>query len=187
MRTKILHLITNDNSMSLSATSKKVLKFVKDKKGKKVGTGECWDLAEFALKQAGANTSNDLGTVTADADYIWGKKITAGQAQPGDIIQYRNFSFTKKVTKPDGSWSEMTGGYSHHTAIITQVGTHGYIKVLEQNVKKKGLLRRYVVPNDIYLKSVSFRQNNGTQIAIQVTGKFWVYRPIKKPKPRIRR
>ena len=55
--------------------NQKIVLWAKGKLGKKVGRGECWDLAEQALKQAGAQTSNDLGPVGDDTDYIWGEKV----------------------------------------------------------------------------------------------------------------
>jgi hypothetical protein len=52
-------------------TNQKVVVWARGKLGHKIGRGECWDLGEQALKQAGAQTSNDLGPVEADSDYIW--------------------------------------------------------------------------------------------------------------------
>jgi hypothetical protein len=53
-------------------TNQKVVVWARGKLGHKIGRGECWDLGE----QAGANTSNDLGPVGADTDYIWGDPIS---------------------------------------------------------------------------------------------------------------
>ena len=50
----------------------------------KVGRGECWDLGEAALKQAGASTSNDFGPVGADTDYVWGDPIDI--ATPKEMV-----------------------------------------------------------------------------------------------------
>jgi len=50
------------------------------------GKAECWDLAEKALQQAGAQTSTDLGPVGADTNYIWGEPIKdIKDVEPGDM------------------------------------------------------------------------------------------------------
>jgi len=46
--------------------NQKVVVWAQRQLGKKVGAGECWDLGESALKQAGAQTSNDLGPLSTD-------------------------------------------------------------------------------------------------------------------------
>jgi hypothetical protein len=46
--------------------NQKVVVWAQGQLGKKVGAGECWDLGESALKQAGAQTSNDLGPLSID-------------------------------------------------------------------------------------------------------------------------
>lgn len=43
------------------------------RKGTKVGSGECFDLADQALKDAGAKSAGDYGPVTPESDYRWGK------------------------------------------------------------------------------------------------------------------
>ena len=77
---------------------------------KVVGTGECYDLADAVLRDAGAKSAPDFGKVTKsrDQDYKWGTKIDLKDAKPGDILQFRNHqvvvSVVKKTTKtyPDG-------------------------------------------------------------------------------------
>jgi hypothetical protein len=49
-------------------TNQKVVVWARGKLGHKIGRGECWDLGEAALKQAGASTSSDLGPLGADTD-----------------------------------------------------------------------------------------------------------------------
>jgi hypothetical protein len=61
------------------------------KLGQKIGRGECWDLGEQALKQAGAHTSNDLGPIGDDTDYIWGEPISdVKDIEIGDLLQLRD-------------------------------------------------------------------------------------------------
>jgi len=48
--------------------SQKVVNFVAGKRGANDRPRECCDIAEEALKQSGAKTSNDLGEVGKDTD-----------------------------------------------------------------------------------------------------------------------
>jgi hypothetical protein len=78
------------------------------KVGKKVGARECWDLGEESLKQAGAMTSNDLGPVGPDTDYVWGDPVkNLKDVQAGDIIQLRDHEVETETAKdyvfPDGA------------------------------------------------------------------------------------
>jgi len=61
--------------------NQKIIKFVDSKMGKKVGRGECWDLAADALKLVGAKW---------DGNYKFGIKINPKEecVFPGDIIQF---------------------------------------------------------------------------------------------------
>ena len=54
--------------MSDNATiNQKVLIWARGKKGQQVGAGECWDLADRALRHAGAQSSTTTGK---NDDYI---------------------------------------------------------------------------------------------------------------------
>ena len=78
-------------------TSQKVVNWARAQLGKQVRTGECWDLADSALKQAGAKSSGDLGPMDADADYVWGDEVTdLKDVQPGDILQFRDFTIRRR-------------------------------------------------------------------------------------------
>src|ERR1700754_2264222 len=65
--------------------NKKIISFVKTKIGKKVGRGECWDLAAEALNTNGAKW---------DGDYGFGREINLKKecVYPGDIMQFTNVS-----------------------------------------------------------------------------------------------
>lgn len=93
-------------------TNQKVAVWAAGRIGRKVGRGECWDLAEAALEQAGARTSNDLGPVGDDADYVWGDAIDIKDVQAGDILQFRNFDVTTtnhtEYAFADGSFETKT-------------------------------------------------------------------------------
>ncbi len=68
----------------------KILSFAQGKSGTQVGTGECYDLADRALAEAGAKSASDFGTVTPTADYVWGQDVPLSQTRPGDILQFHN-------------------------------------------------------------------------------------------------
>lgn len=152
----------------------KVLKYCISHLGSKVDKGECWDLAENALEYAGAKTSNDLGKVGPDTDYIWGSKVSLGGASPGCIIQFRNYKYEKKVSNSRGEKSDHETR-PHHTAIIEKVNSNGEIVVLEQNVDNHKKVHR----NTLYFESVTYKDGRNT-IEITITGKFWIYEPLPK-------
>jgi hypothetical protein len=184
--------------------NQKVLTWAQGRLGKKVGKGECWDLGEQALQQAGAQTSNDLGPVTDDADYVWGDAIALKDIQPGDILQIRDHvivtTTTEDYTFKDGSGREQTSetkaSRGHHTAIVNgQPDANGAVRTLEQHVKPKGdivqQLRLHTrdVPK-VVTKVYEKRRNPNTKkdemveitktTTVEVTGTIWAYRP--KPK-----
>src|SRR5690242_14388900 len=78
--------------------------------GQKVGRGECWDLAELALQQAGAQGSAAQGPMGDDADYVWGDRVELTEVRPGDILQFRDYMVKTRtethVQLDDGSTSE---------------------------------------------------------------------------------
>ncbi len=133
--------------------------------GQQVGSGECSDLADYALRSLGAKTFSQLGPTGASAAYVWGNLVTtlstarrvATSVLPGDIIQYVNFS--QKVTNPNGSW--WTSSASHHTSVVKAVAADGQsICVYEQNVNG----RRTVGEGYVSLAGLQ-------------TGTLYVYRP----------
>lgn len=129
-------------------TGPKIVEFARSKKRTKVGTGECFDLAVEALKNASSKTAYDFGEVSGDADYVWGTEIALASVQSGDIIQYRDYTLDKEqnieteYTLPDGSSLTVnekktsTLGRPHHTAIATGAPVSGTLKVIEQNVER---------------------------------------------------
>ena len=115
-----------------------------------IGTGECYDLADKVLKEAGAKSAPEFGTITADANYKWGVAVsTLGDVKEGDVLQMRGHSYkivteTKTVTTPaapggtpgedvdtkeDGPWSR-----PHHTAVVVGVNSDGSFTIVEQNL-----------------------------------------------------
>jgi hypothetical protein len=180
--------------------SQKVVNWARGKKGKQVKTGECWDLAEEALKQAGAKTSNDLGPVDADADYVWGDPVAnLKDVLPGDILQFRDHTITVskelEVTFEDGSGytesNEAETTRPHHTAIVNAAKGNGAFELLEQNhenvktVQTNQLLTKSVAATKTTTKKNMKDPTDGKMklatvvetTTVTVTGTIWAYRP----------
>lgn len=62
--------------------------------GHRVGHGECWDLADRALRDAGARSSTTTGR---NDDYVWGDPVALNAVTPGDILQFRNYVVITKT------------------------------------------------------------------------------------------
>ena len=184
--------------------NQQVLVWASGQVGKSVGAGECWDLADRALKQAGAGSSADFGPTGDDADYVWGTEVNdLKDAQPGDILQYRDYLMTTKttvdVTFDDQSgyesWSEATDGRPHHTAIIATMPGNGALTVLEQNHRgnhetvRRTALRYNDAPAQVTrVRQLMKRKDNGkmqmatvvTTVEVSVSGTLKAYRPKTK-------
>ena len=186
-------------------TNQKVVVWARGKLGAKVGRGLCWDLGENALKQAGAQTSNDLGPVSDDADYVWGDPIKGiKDVEPGDILQIRDHVVTRttviEYTFKDGSTIKETqesfAQRGHHTAIVNgKMNANGSVKTLEQHVKPRGDVVQSML---LYTRDVPAVVTRGsgravhpgrkryetaelkTTVTITVTGTIWPYRPKAK-------
>jgi signal peptidase I len=116
------------------SVTQKILSFCELNKGKKVGKGECWDLAKEALDGSGASWTSP---------YVFGKELKKKDpVLPGDIIQFEKVT----IEYPDGSWKELP----HHTAIVYTVIAPGKYTVAEQNANGK----RFVTFSEIDLNYV---------------------------------
>jgi hypothetical protein len=89
----------------------------------------------------------------------------------GDVIQFRNYEFLKRVDNADGSFREDGGKRGHHTAIVERVDADGAVTVLEQNVEGSPVIRTQLYFSD------STTRSGGQTTTITVTGRFWFYRP----------
>lgn len=144
--------------------------------GKRVGDGECFALADQALRKAGYRTAKDFAPVTADADYVWGKHVSLDDVKPGDIIQFRNHRADGSVSTrlPDGSGTAAIffEEREHHTAIVVSVQPHGVLEVIEQNVPPRGRVRKLKLPfrSEDYVAGQKHH-------AVEVSGTVWFYRP----------
>jgi len=189
----------------MSEVSINIVKFVKEKQGHKEGNGECWTLAENALKSAGAKTSRDYGKVTPNANYKWGKKITKREIRPGDVIQFRNYKVKEKteikvVVKQEfpgekprreeavGTPGIMILSYPHHTALAASSINQGAIKIYHQNFLfiKKVKIDSLILSNMkktpiVKTEKIPFgTKTTTTTTTISVSGKIWFYRPQAK-------
>ncbi len=150
-----------------------VAQFASGRLGQSVGDGECFALADQALRSIGVKSASDFGTISRNADYVWGREVTIGQAQVGDVIQFRNFGFEETtrtdITHADGSteWSEQTQTQSrpHHTAIVASIGSNGQLMVCEQNVAGQ----RVVQHNQLMFSAVTIGPNSTTVDGVTTT------------------
>ena len=156
--------------------SDRVLAFARQRIGQVHGDGECFTLADDALRNAGAKSAADFGKVGPDLDYVWGPAVTRATLQPGDIIQMRDYraEITTNTDNPDGSSESDSKSEDrpHHTAIVESVGAGGTVTVLEQNFPDGSAVTR----NVLHLTD-SKSSSGGTTTTVTVTGKLWFYRP----------
>jgi len=157
----------------------KVVAFAKQKNGQKVGGGECYDLANEALTKSGGKTASDYGKITLTAEYVWGDLVSTTAAQPGDILQFRNYKF-KTTTTTQGKvthgknlvveysgYNTKTLSRPHHTAVITKGGMKK-LEILEQNVERgtPGLKEKKVGSKTIQHINESTTQTTTKQITV---------------------
>jgi len=94
-----------------------IVAFCTQRIGTRVGNGECWTLADEAIKACGADPVLGLN---------FGQEIDPSDVAPGDILQFKSCRF-------DLPWGGFkTAGAPDHTAIVVGRGPEG-IRVLEQN------------------------------------------------------
>lgn len=118
----------------ISELQREVVNFAADNIGKKIGRGECWDLADRALRAAGAEPPKG---------YTFGDRIPLNEIQPGDILQFTSARFDEP-----GYWTIM--GMPNHTAVVHAVGdTRAFI--LQQNFDGQ----RHVTPYDLNLNNLT--------------------------------
>jgi hypothetical protein len=144
----------------------------------RIGKGECTDLVDSVLRTAGAKSASDYGNLSPDADYKWGIPVTMTALQPGDVIQFRNYSYRSMVVTRTGTGTtkqERGQDRPHHTAIVESVGDEGAVTVLEQNAPDGSPVTRTV----LYFKDSTTTSGQRTT-TITVKGKFWFFRPQPK-------
>ena len=115
---------------------------------KKVGRGECWDLAKYALDEANA---------TWDGKYQYGRKLSKDEClMPGDIIQFENVVVEFKQGKQ--TFKETM---QHHTSIIFSVESKDEVVLIHQNTAYTG---RKVGKSSLRFSTIK-------------KGKYTIYRP----------
>ena len=138
-----------------------IVRFAEQHLNRRVGRGECFDLADRALRAAGAETASDRGPISASGDYEWGLRVLLRSVQPGFIVQFRNYRVD--IDNASGVGFE-TRGSPNHTAIVASVGEGGVIDVFEQNVYNVRRVQR----NTLYFEN---------RPGIRISGQFHFYRP----------
>jgi hypothetical protein len=143
--------ISSQSCDSVPALNKEIIAFVKSKVNKKVGRGECWDLAAEALKTTEA---------VWDKNYKFGLEVNYKKdcVFEGDIIQFEGVMI--KYKKGNTFYVEELG---HHTAIIYEVKAKGEYVLAEQNTNQLG-------------KKVGF---STLELENITKGKFKIFRPSK--------
>ena len=154
-----------------------IVAFAASKSGQRVGDGQCFALADQALRSLGARSAADFGTVTADADYKWGSPVALADVQPGDIVQFRNFKSTRRDDAEDAGFKEFTNsrGRPNHTAIVVTVDGNGLLTVIEQNAPENSPVHK----TQLGFANASFVKDKVTT-TITTSGSVWFYRPQPK-------
>jgi hypothetical protein len=131
--------------------NKKIIGFLSSNIKKKVGKGECWDLAAEALNTVGAKWNGDL---------IYGRVVDYKSecVYPGDIMQFKNVKIHYQVG--NRIYDEKM---AQHTAIIYEVKATGEYVLAHQNTSFSG-------------RKVGLSQ---LRLADITKGRFIIYRPEK--------
>ena len=160
---------------SAPSMADQIVSYARRRLSTRVGNGQCFTLVDGALRGAHAQSAADYGTVTPDADYTWGTPVSLTDLQPGDVIQFRDYSFRSVVVTDTGSATvtdEVEGERPHHTAIVASVDGNGAVTVLEQNAPEGSAVSR----NRLYFTSGTTTSGH-TTTTITVRGTFWFFRP----------
>jgi hypothetical protein len=124
--------IRNTN-LQVGEIGRGILRFATDSVGKKVGNGQCWTLADHAMRASGAEPPKG---------YTYGNKVDLKDVKPGDILQFK----TARFDEP-GYWAIM--GSPDHTAVVQSVGTDR-IYMLHQNFAGKKIVQTFDInPNNM--------------------------------------
>lgn len=130
--------------------NKQIVELAEAKLKKKVGTGECWDLAKYVLDATEAEWDNFE---------VYGERVNPKKdcIYPGDIIQFEKVKL---------KWEEGNFTYSetmtHHTAIVYEVSDENTLTLIHQNTGQHG-------------KKVGLTE---FRMDAMVKGEIKVYRPV---------
>jgi len=111
--------------------NRSILEYVNTVIGEQVGRGECWDLADEALKKAHAKFDRSSEKTL----YIFGRRYSPSKEKilPGDIIQFYNV-----VVRYQKANMIITENLTHHTAIVYAVNNDNEITLAHQNTNYTG-------------------------------------------------
>jgi hypothetical protein len=139
-----------DANDSIPPMNKQIVEYVESVMGQQVDRGECWDLANQALK---------LVNAFWDGMYIYGKPVDfkTQDVYPGDILHFKN-----AVVKRTEGFATITETMEQHTAIVLKVYAKGMYELAHQNTSFSG---RKVGASPIDLNGL-------------VKGKVTIYRPV---------
>ncbi len=127
----------------------RIAEFCKENLNKKVGDGDCYDLAQHALAAAGARPEFKYKNYPNKGDYVWGEQLVLLEVesgkqkltgklkdiQAGDVIQFRDTKFAGKKANGKGTY---TLAFSHHTAVVGEAEAGGkVVKIYHQNMGGK--------------------------------------------------
>jgi hypothetical protein len=152
-----------------------IVSYASRRRGQRVGDGQCFMLVDRALHAADAKSAGDYGSITPDADYVWGPSVTLANLQPGDVIQFRNYSYERVVVTDDDRGTttvEHTEERPHHTAIVQSVDGDGAVTVWEQNSPDGSPVTR----TQLFFTAGTTTSGHRTT-TISVHGTFSFYRP----------
>lgn len=118
--------LAQDDCGDIPNLNSQVVKLANRKLNKKVGRGECWDLAQYVLNTAGAEW---------DGFEVYGRLFDPEDqcVFPGDIIQFEKI---KLEYEEDGFIHKES--MSHHTAIVYEVLDDNEVILLHQNTADHG-------------------------------------------------
>lgn len=136
---------------SIPTLNLQIQKLAKKSMGKKVGTGECWDLAKMVLNQTQADWDGYMN---------FGHLVRKGECIfPGDVIQ-----FEKVEIELDKGNQVLFEKMYHHTAIVYEVLSEDEVVLIHQNT---GYTGKKVGTSNLVFSSIK-------------KGTYIIYRPQKK-------
>jgi hypothetical protein len=161
---------------SSTGLADRILGYARRQRGNRVGNGECFTYADQAMAAAGARSAADYGTVTPNADYVWGTSVSLSNLQPGDVVQMRDYRYDREIVveNPDGSGRTDSDFQErpHHTVIVDSIDASGAVTVLEQNAPPGSPVRR----TQLFFNSSTTTSGRRTT-TVRVQGTLWFYRP----------
>jgi hypothetical protein len=122
----LLTLFFGTQSGSVVPIGDQVAAFAEASMNKKVGRGECWDLAQFALNKAGATWDGGYGFGNA---VDWHRELV----MRGDIVQFDQVMIERRTER---SMEQVAMG--PHTAIVIKVLEEGRYIIAHQNFGRAG-------------------------------------------------